>query len=103
MVVVLEQDFELLVTVFVPVLCLDLFDERGEDGRVVLLSVVGRGVCQSALAMSSVLKVGSATFSQARSRISSSLPPLRKTLRTPQLQQRSIKSPDMSTAKRTMV
>ena len=44
MVVVLEQDFEWVAPVLVPVLFLDLFDERGENGRVVLLSVMGRDV-----------------------------------------------------------
>ena len=44
MIVVLEQDLELVVTVLVSVLCLYLFDEMGENGRVELLSVMGRDV-----------------------------------------------------------
>ena len=44
MVVVPEQDFELVVPVLVPVLCLDLFDQRGENGSVVLLFVMGRDI-----------------------------------------------------------
>ena len=40
----LEQDLERVVPVLVPVLCLDHFNERGENGRVVLLSVMGRDV-----------------------------------------------------------
>ena len=37
MVVVLEQYIEVVVPVLVHVLCLDLFDEIGENGIVVLL------------------------------------------------------------------
>ena len=44
MVGMLEQDLELVVSVLVPVLCLDLFHERGEYNRDVLLSVIGRNV-----------------------------------------------------------
>ena len=44
MVIVLEQDLECVVLVLVPVLWLDLFDKRGENGRVVLLSAMGRDV-----------------------------------------------------------
>ena len=40
----LEHDLERVVPVLVPVLCLDLFNERGEKGRVVLLSVMWRDV-----------------------------------------------------------
>ena len=44
MVVVLARDLELVLPVLVPVLCLHLFNERGEDGRVALLSVMWRDV-----------------------------------------------------------
>ena len=46
MIVVLEQDPKLVVPVLVPVLCLDLFDEKAAIGRVVLLYVMGRDVLQ---------------------------------------------------------
>ena len=40
----LEQDLERVVPVLVSVLWLDLFDESGENGRVALLTVMGRNV-----------------------------------------------------------
>ena len=39
-----EQDLERVVPVLVPVLCLDLFDESGENGRALLFAVMGRDV-----------------------------------------------------------
>ena len=53
--------------------------------------------------MSSVWKVESATFSQARRRIYLSLPLLRNNLRTPQLRQKSIKLQNISTSDETLV
>ena len=44
MIIVLEQDLERAVPVLVPELCLNLFDEWGENGRVVLLTVMRRDV-----------------------------------------------------------
>ena len=40
MIVVLGQDLERVVPVLVSILCLDLFDKMGENGSVVLLSVM---------------------------------------------------------------
>ena len=96
MVLVLEQDLECVVPVLV-------FDESGENGRLALLTVMGRDILPVSARKELVLENGPATFSQARSRISSSRPPLRKTLRTPQLQQKSTKSRNMYTAERTLV
>ena len=44
MVVVLEQDPECVVLVLEHVLCLDLFDESGENGRFALLTMMGRDI-----------------------------------------------------------
>ena len=44
MVVVLEQDLELVVHVFVSVVCLLPFNGSGGNGRVVLFTVMGRDV-----------------------------------------------------------
>ena len=44
MILVLEQDLALVVTVAAPAFQPDLFDERGQIGRVALLPVMWRDV-----------------------------------------------------------
>ena len=46
MIVELEQDFGRVVPLLVYVLCLDIFNKKSENGRIVLLTVMWRDVLQ---------------------------------------------------------